>query len=61
MPKARPRAVRVEIEYEDGEVTQLLGEDAQRYIELVDDQGVQAWNRGARIDPLPWKTIKEGK
>lgn len=54
----RRKVVRAELEFADGEVIQLTGDDADRYQQLVIDQGVQAWNHGARIEPLPWKTIK---
>lgn len=58
MPKPeRAKAVRVEIEYEDGVVTTLTGDRAQEYISIVDDQAVQAWSRGARMPPLPWKRV----
>ena len=51
----RRRVTRVTIEFEDGYISELTGEEADKYQQLVIEQSVYAWNHGARIDPLPWK------
>jgi len=52
------KAVRVEIEWEDGTVQRLHGEQAEKYMELEKAVFFNAWNHGWRIDPLPWKVTR---
>lgn len=51
----RRRVTRVTIEYADGYVSELTGDDADKYQQLVIEQGVHAWNHGMPSPQLPWK------
>lgn len=52
---SRRRVARVIIEFEDGYISELTGDAADKYQETVIEQGVQAWNHGWRAPALPWK------
>lgn len=64
---ADPKTVRVEIEFEDGKIISLHGDDAERWQQLVSGMSVLHAVHGGNVDPLPWKTtyrananVKEG-
>ena len=48
------KAVRIEIEWEDGTIQKLTGEQAERYLRLEKTAFYHARNQGVRVDPLPW-------
>lgn len=55
------KAVRIEIEWEDGVVQTLRGEQAEKYMELEKSLSFNAWNHGWRIEPLPWEYTQPTK
>jgi len=59
--KKHGKAVRIEIEFEDGTVQRLVGEHAEKYMEIEASTSFNAWNHGFRIEPLPWEEIVKPK
>jgi hypothetical protein len=61
IPEDHGAAVRVEIEWADGTVQILRGEDAEMYMEMEASGSFMAANHGMRFEPLPWKFTKKGE
>lgn len=58
MPKidvSTRRVARVTIEFEDGYISELAGDDANKYQEMVLGQATLAFVHGVKTEPLPWK------
>ncbi len=55
------KTVRVEIEFEDGKIISLHGEDAERWQQLVQGMSVMHWAHGGDQNPLPWKETRREK
>ena len=54
------KCVRVEIEWEDGTVQTVTGEQAEKYMEIEASVSFNAWNHGMRFEPLDWTFSKKG-
>jgi hypothetical protein len=55
------KTVRVEIEFEDGKIISLHGDDAEAWQELVKGMSVHFNVHGGNIRPLPWKETRREK
>ncbi len=60
-PAAEPKAVRFEIEYDDGSVVSFLGEHAERQLKWLDGCCMVAHihGMGTPPDPLPARTVSK--
>jgi hypothetical protein len=55
------KTVRVEIEFEDGKIISLHGDDAQKWQELVNGMSVVHFVHGGAQPELPWKETRREK
>lgn len=54
-----PKIVRVILEYENGKVTEVTGEDATKWQSAVGAAIMVTFSQGVPFPPIPWKTIRE--
>lgn len=52
---SEPKTVRVEIEFEDGRIISLHGDDAQAWQEMASGMAVMSFVHGGSQKPFPWK------
>ncbi len=54
---ADPKTIRVEIEYEDGNMRRLTGEAAQKWADAVQGEALFAFAHGQRFPEFPWEIL----
>jgi hypothetical protein len=57
----KSQLVRVELEYADGEVIRLVGDEARRWYEAGLAESVLAWNHGMRFPEVTWETVRAAR
>lgn len=58
---SQTKTVRVEIEFEDGRIISLHGDDAERWQQMASGMAVHSFAHGVTMDPLPWKETRREK
>ena len=58
---ARPRCVRFEIEYEDGEIIRWVGDKAEQHHGNLDTGCALAWAHGFHPDPNPAEVVRASR
>ena len=53
--QAQRKLVRVELEYDNGEVTTLKGDEAAKWLEAVNGAVMNAWVHGVSLPEFPWE------
>jgi len=53
-----PKAIRVEIEFDDGRIIRLAGDDAERWSQAANGQAVFNAVHGLPFPELPWQVFK---
>lgn len=54
------KMVRVEMEFEDGRIQRLSGEEAQKWLTAVNGQCTMGWVHGMPMPQFEWEVVKEG-
>jgi hypothetical protein len=55
------KIVKVELEYDNGEIHRLTGEEAEKWLEAANGQAVLGWTHGMPFPELEWEVIKKGE
>jgi len=53
------KLVRVELEYDNGEIHRLTGEDAEKWLEAANGQAVMSALHGMSFPEFKWEITKE--
>ena len=61
MSKDNKKIVRVELEYDDGEICRLVDKEAEKWLEAANGQAVFNSVHGMHFPKLDWKIVKKGK
>jgi hypothetical protein len=53
--------VRIEMEYENGEIVRLTGDNAKEWSRACVQESMLAYNHGMRFPTLEWETVRKAK
>jgi len=52
------KAVRIEMEFDDGTVQRLTGEQAQKWLDAANGQAVMGWAHGMEFPQFDWEVAR---
>ncbi len=55
------KIIRVELEYDNGEIHRLTGEEAEKWLEAANGQAVFNSVHGMQFPKLDWEIVKKGE
>lgn len=54
----KPKMIKIELEFDDGRIQRMTGEDANKWLEAVSDQAVFCHVHGVPFPQMHWEIYK---